>query len=144
MPKNFPKAPPPLLAATLAPLAWAWGCPDLFDSYSAGMILMQASRCSARCLSLQPLASLFDERGQGRACPLVSLPWPPPRPPPQACQSQAAAPQAPSAFCQPLLFPPPLPPAPQLAVPQLRPGVAQRNFNSELAAAEYDLNLWRR
>ncbi|KAL4426222.1 hypothetical protein ABPG77_009837 [Micractinium sp. CCAP 211/92] len=72
MPKNFPKAPPPLLAATFAPLAWAWGCPDLFDSYSAGMILMQ------------------------------------------------------------------------LAVPQLRPGVAQRNFNSELAAAEYDLNLWRR
>lgn len=41
MPKNFPKAPPPLLAASLAPLAWAWGCPDLFDSYSAGVILMQ-------------------------------------------------------------------------------------------------------
>ena len=41
MPKNFPKAPPPVLAAALAPLAWAWGCPDLFDSYSAGCILMQ-------------------------------------------------------------------------------------------------------
>ena len=41
MPKNFPRAPPPLLAAALAPLAWAWGCPDLFDSYSAGVILMQ-------------------------------------------------------------------------------------------------------
>ncbi|PRW05929.1 Serine threonine- kinase chloroplastic [Chlorella sorokiniana] len=43
MPKNFPRAPPPLLAAALAPLAWAWGCPDLFDSYSAGVILMQLS-----------------------------------------------------------------------------------------------------
>jgi hypothetical protein len=32
----------------------------------------------------------------------------------------------------------------QLAIPQLRPGVAQRNFNSELANCEYDLNLWRR
>jgi hypothetical protein len=72
MPKNFPRAPPPLLAATLAPCAWAWGAPDLFDSYSAGVILMQ------------------------------------------------------------------------LAIPQLRPGVAQRNFNSELANCEYDLNLWRR
>jgi hypothetical protein len=41
MPKNFPRAPPPLLAATLAPCAWAWGAPDLFDSYSAGVILMQ-------------------------------------------------------------------------------------------------------
>lgn len=41
MPKNFPKAPPPLLAAAAAPLAWAWGCPDLFDSYSAGCVLMQ-------------------------------------------------------------------------------------------------------
>ncbi|PSC67765.1 putative ubiquitin conjugation factor E4 [Micractinium conductrix] len=72
MPKNFPKAPPPVVAATLAPLAWAWGAPDLFDSYSAGVVLMQ------------------------------------------------------------------------LAVPQLRPGVAQRSFNAELAAADYDLNLWRR
>lgn len=41
MPKNFPKAPPPVLAALLAPLAWAWGAPDLFDSYSAGVVLMQ-------------------------------------------------------------------------------------------------------
>lgn len=71
MPKNFPKAPPPLLAAAAAPFAWAWGCPDLFDSYSAGVVLMQ------------------------------------------------------------------------LAVPQLRPGVGQRNFNAELAAADYDLNRWR-
>lgn len=54
MPKNFPKAPPPLLAATLAPLAWAWGCPDLFDSYSAGMILMQASHALACCRPSAP------------------------------------------------------------------------------------------
>ncbi|KAI3427321.1 hypothetical protein D9Q98_010238 [Chlorella vulgaris] len=43
MPKNFPRAPPPLLAAMLAPCAWAWGAPDLFDSYSAGVVLMQLS-----------------------------------------------------------------------------------------------------
>lgn len=45
MPKNFPRAPPPVVAASLAPLAWAWGCPDLFDSYSAGVILMQVGAC---------------------------------------------------------------------------------------------------
>ena len=44
MPKNFPQAPPPLLAALLAPLAWTWGAPDLFDSYSAGVVLMQVGR----------------------------------------------------------------------------------------------------
>lgn len=51
MPKNFPRAPPPLLAAALAPLAWAWGCPDLFDSYSAGVILMQVGSCGAATCS---------------------------------------------------------------------------------------------
>lgn len=43
MPKNFPPAPPPLLAATLAPLAWSFGRPDLFDAYSAGIVLVQMS-----------------------------------------------------------------------------------------------------
>jgi hypothetical protein len=41
MPKSFPRAPLPLLAALLAPLAWQFGRPDLFDSYSAGVILLQ-------------------------------------------------------------------------------------------------------
>lgn len=49
LPKDFPRAPTPALAALLAPLAWAYGRPDLFDSYSAGAILLQASmvlRCA--------------------------------------------------------------------------------------------------
>ena len=35
-------------------------------------------------------------------------------------------------------------PLPQLSVPQLRPGSAQRTFTSDLAAYEYDLNRWRK
>jgi len=31
----------------------------------------------------------------------------------------------------------------QLAVPELRYGPAQRNFNSDLAASNFDLNNWR-
>ncbi len=31
----------------------------------------------------------------------------------------------------------------QLAVPELRYGPAQRNFNSDLAASNFDLNDWR-
>ena len=41
MPQKFPKAPFPLLSAALAPLAWQFGRPDLFDAYSAGVIYMQ-------------------------------------------------------------------------------------------------------
>ena len=32
----------------------------------------------------------------------------------------------------------------QLAVPQLRLAAGQRTLNAELAACDYDLNLWRR
>lgn len=41
LPRNFPRVPFPALAALLAPLAWSVGAPDLFDSYSAGVILIQ-------------------------------------------------------------------------------------------------------
>lgn len=41
MPKNFPPAPPPFLAAILAPFAWSFGRPDLFDTYSVGIIMLQ-------------------------------------------------------------------------------------------------------
>ena len=71
MPKTFPRPPIPGLAALLAPFAWTYGRPDLFDSYSAGIILLQ------------------------------------------------------------------------MAVPQLRSGTGQRGLNSDLAACEYDLALWR-
>lgn len=39
----FPRAPTPLIAALLSPFAWFYGRPDLFDSYSAGILLMQMS-----------------------------------------------------------------------------------------------------
>jgi len=65
MPKNFPRAPPPLLAAALAPLAWAWGCPDLFDSYSAGVILMQVSaeQCCVFAVCFGALAATREAKG---------------------------------------------------------------------------------
>lgn len=71
MPKTFPRAPVPALAALLAPFAWLYGRPDLFDSYSAGVVFLQ------------------------------------------------------------------------MTVPQLRTNTGQRGLNSDLAACEYDLALWR-
>mmetsp|Transcript_14186 Transcript_14186/g.38438 ORF Transcript_14186/g.38438 Transcript_14186/m.38438 type:complete len:524 (+) Transcript_14186:32-1603(+) len=41
MPKNFPRAPSPFVATLLSPFAWVYGRPDLFDSYSVGVLLMQ-------------------------------------------------------------------------------------------------------
>lgn len=46
MPKSFPRAPLPFLSAILSPIAWLYGRPDLFDSYSAGVMLLQLSGCS--------------------------------------------------------------------------------------------------
>lgn len=71
MPKTFPRPPLPFLASLLAPLAWVYGRPDLFDTYSVGVTLVQ------------------------------------------------------------------------MAVPQLRTAAAQRNFNADLAAANFDLAAWR-
>jgi hypothetical protein len=71
MPKTFPRPPIPALAALLAPFAWQYGRPDLFDSYSAGVVLLQ------------------------------------------------------------------------MTVPQLRTATGQRGLNSDLAACDYDLALWR-
>lgn len=71
MPRTFPRPPIPALAALLAPLAWTYGRPDLFDTYSAGITLLQ------------------------------------------------------------------------MAVPQLRTATAQRSFNGDLAANDYNLAAWR-
>ena len=38
---GFPRAPYPFIAALLAPFAWVYGRPDLFDSYSVGVLLLQ-------------------------------------------------------------------------------------------------------
>ena len=41
LPKQFPRVRTPFIAALLSPLAWQVGRPDLFDSYSAGVLLLQ-------------------------------------------------------------------------------------------------------
>ena len=41
MPQTFPRAPNPAVSALLSPLTWSYGRPDLFDSYSVGVLLMQ-------------------------------------------------------------------------------------------------------
>ncbi|MEW5298340.1 MAG: hypothetical protein WDW36_001477 [Sanguina aurantia] len=41
MPQTFPRAPVPFFASLLSPFAWYYGRPDLFDSYSVGILLMQ-------------------------------------------------------------------------------------------------------
>lgn len=40
----------PLLAALLSPIAWQVGRPDLFDSYSAGVLLLQMAGESVPCI----------------------------------------------------------------------------------------------
>lgn len=52
MPRSFPRAPLPFLSALLAPIAWLYGRPDLFDSYSAGVMLLQLSGLGS-CFCIQ-------------------------------------------------------------------------------------------
>lgn len=64
---DFPKAPAPALAAVLSPFAWIYGRPDLFDSYSAGVLLMQmvcatcrTGACSSpRLVGTEPAAATY-------------------------------------------------------------------------------------
>lgn len=53
MPKTFPRAPIPLLAALAAPLVWSYGRPDLFDAYSAGALFLQMAVPELRSPSAQ-------------------------------------------------------------------------------------------
>lgn len=66
MPKTTPRAPFPLAASLFAPLVWQYGRPDLFDTYAAGIILMQA-RAGARARGLLLLG------GGGGTRPLKGL-----------------------------------------------------------------------
>lgn len=49
---GFPRAPAPAIAALLSPFAWVYGRPDLFDSYSVGVILMQMVRDDTHSMAL--------------------------------------------------------------------------------------------
>lgn len=83
MPQNFPRAPGPWLAALLAPFAWVYGRPDLFDSYSTGVLLMQMavpqlrSSASIRLFNSQLRACDYDleawARNQGRSYDFTQL-----------------------------------------------------------------------
>jgi len=43
MPQNTPRPPKGVLALLAAPFLWQTQCPDLFDSFTAGMVLLQMS-----------------------------------------------------------------------------------------------------
>jgi serine/threonine protein kinase len=83
MPQTFPRAPPPLLAALLSPLAWAYGRPDLFDAYSCGVLLMQMAvpqlRSSSNARQLNNQLRSFDHdleawrAGPGRSYDFTQL-----------------------------------------------------------------------
>ncbi|CAD7700518.1 unnamed protein product [Ostreobium quekettii] len=53
VPRSFPNVQPPLLAALVSPLVWWLACPNLFDTYSAGMILVQMSIPELRSTAAQ-------------------------------------------------------------------------------------------
>lgn len=76
MPKEFPRAPPTLLAAGLAPLAWLWGRPDLFDSYSAGVLLLQLSVPQLRTSAAQKSFNDDVARYGGLCCKRCHLLYP--------------------------------------------------------------------
>ncbi|CAN4118244.1 unnamed protein product [Withania somnifera] len=48
MPEETPKPPPEPVAALLSPVLWQLNSPDLFDTYSAGIVLMQMAVPSLR------------------------------------------------------------------------------------------------
>lgn len=83
MPQTFPRAPNPGVAALLSPLAWLYGRPDLFDSYSAGVLLMQMAvpqlRSSANIRLFNSQLRGFDydleawRRGPGRSYDFTQL-----------------------------------------------------------------------
>ncbi|KAI8468751.1 MAG: protein kinase [Monoraphidium minutum] len=83
MPQNFPRAPSPFVAALLSPLAWAYGRPDLFDSYSSGVLLVQMavpqlrSSASIRLFNSQLRSFDYDleawRRGPGRSYDFTQL-----------------------------------------------------------------------
>ena len=54
MPKSFPRAPLPFLAALVSPFAWQIGRPDLFDTYSIGVLLLQMAGMPPQTCALAP------------------------------------------------------------------------------------------
>uniref|UniRef100_A0A6N2K831 non-specific serine/threonine protein kinase n=1 Tax=Salix viminalis TaxID=40686 RepID=A0A6N2K831_SALVM len=51
LPEETPSPPPEPVAALLSPILWQLNSPDLFDSYSAGIVLLQMAIPSLRSLS---------------------------------------------------------------------------------------------
>ena len=75
MPKTFPRAPFPLFSALLAPLAWFYGRPDLFDSYSAGITLLQLSgECCAMAMHAACLPTCAERSPSDPPCNSGAVP----------------------------------------------------------------------
>ncbi|KAI4374233.1 hypothetical protein MLD38_012248 [Melastoma candidum] len=51
LPEETPSPPPEPIAALLSPILWQLNCPDLFDMYSAGIVLLQMAIPSLRSAS---------------------------------------------------------------------------------------------
>ncbi|XP_050208674.1 serine/threonine-protein kinase STN8, chloroplastic [Mercurialis annua] len=51
LPEETPVPPPEPIAALLSPILWQLNCPDLFDMYSAGIVLLQMAIPSLRSTS---------------------------------------------------------------------------------------------
>ena len=53
MPEKVPKSPPSIIAYATGPLIWAYGAPDLFDSWAVGAILLQMTIPTIRPMTQQ-------------------------------------------------------------------------------------------
>lgn len=64
MPEETPKPPPAPVAAALSPFIWQFNCPDLFDMYAVGVILMQMASANLRTpTGLQSFKMELEEAG---------------------------------------------------------------------------------
>ena len=53
LPERTPRPPPPLVGAFTAPLVWLIGAPDRFDSFSAGVVMLQCAVPGLRSIQNQ-------------------------------------------------------------------------------------------
>lgn len=126
LPKAVPRVPAPFIAVLLAPFLWRLGRPDLFDSYAAGIILLQVGKGLEN--NRGHTTGLEADHGEWHSVSMLA--W-------DACGT-AVKPSTPP-------WPPSLPTTHvQMSIPQLRSAGSLKAFNKELAAADYDLDLWRR
>ena len=74
MPERIP-APPPLrpIAASFSPVVWAAFLPDLFDSFSAGLVFLQMCVPQLRGRKVMDPNGAFRRQTRGRRCRLAPM-----------------------------------------------------------------------